>query len=167
MNLRVRDFDLEKQIVTLNHPTKGSNPRQVKLSNKLTAMLSMLIRNKGLKDKLWNVSSKSIRRTFMSVRKNASIRLGNPNLDRIALKTFRHFKATMEYHKTKDILYVKELLGHKNIQNTLVYTHLVNWERDDFICRIATDVEKAKELIESGFEYVCDMDNAKLFRKRK
>jgi len=28
-------------------------------------------------------------------------------------------------------------------------------------------VKEAKELIEAGYQYVCDMDNLKLFRKRK
>ncbi len=73
----------------------------------------------------------------------------------------------MEYHKTKDILYVKELLGHKNINNTLIYTPLVNWEHDNYICRTAKNIEEASNLIEAGFEYVTDMDRIKLFRKRK
>ena len=29
------------------------------------------------------------------------------------------------------------LLGHKNIRNTLVYTHLVKFENDEWICRVA------------------------------
>jgi hypothetical protein len=74
----------------------------------------------------------------------------------------------MEYHRTKDILYVKQLLGHKNINNTLVYTHLVQFEPDDqFICRVAQTIGEATNLVEVGFEYVCDMQDAKLFRKRK
>jgi len=40
----------------------------------------------------------------------------------------------MEYAKTKDILYVMKLLGHKNIKNTLIYTQLVNFERDEYVC---------------------------------
>jgi hypothetical protein len=75
----------------------------------------------------------------------------------------------MEYHRTKDILYVKELLGHKNIQNTLVYTHLVNFENDEFHTAVAENVEKARKLIEAGFEYVTGEynDGGKIFRKRK
>ena len=46
------------------------------------------------------------------------------------------------------------LLGHKNIQNTLVYTHLVNFESDEFHTAIAESVEKAYKLLEAGFEYV-------------
>lgn len=56
----------------------------------------------------------------------------------ITFKTLGHFKATMEYHRTKDILHVMSLLGHKNIRNTLVYTHLVKFENDEWICRVAT-----------------------------
>jgi len=60
-----------------------------------------------------------------------------------------------------------KLLGHKNIKNTLIYTQLVTFENDDYICKAATTVREATELIESGFEYVCDLEKVKLFRKRK
>ena len=49
--------------------------------------------------------------------------------NQITFKTFRHFKATMEYHRTKDIIHVMRLLGHKNIKNTLVYTQLVHFKK--------------------------------------
>ena len=39
-------------------------------------------------------------------------------------RTIRPWKATIEYHKTKDILYVKNLLGHKKIENTEIYITL-------------------------------------------
>ena len=73
----------------------------------------------------------------------------------------------MEYYKTKDILHVMKLLGHKNIQNMLIYTQLVNFEADEYHSAVAKTIEEACELIEAGFEYVCDMDDVKLFRKRK
>jgi integrase len=44
----------------------------------------------------------------------------------LSLHTFRYWKATMEYHRTKDILYVMQLLGHERIRNTLIYTQLVS-----------------------------------------
>jgi hypothetical protein len=74
----------------------------------------------------------------------------------------------MGYPKTKDIVYVMRVLGYKNIRNTLIYTHLVNLERDDqFTCRVAHTVEEARNLMETGFEYVCVMGKTRLFRKRK
>jgi len=77
----------------------------------------------------------------------------------------------MEYHQTKDILHVKEKLGHKNIDNTLIYIHLeaaiFKTSNDEFTVRTAKTVEEAKQLLEVGFEYVTEMESMKLFRKRK
>lgn len=73
----------------------------------------------------------------------------------------------MEYHKTKDILHVMRLLGHKNIKNTLIYTQLVTFEDDDYLCKAATNIKEATQLIEAGYEYITEMDKIKLFRKRK
>jgi len=73
----------------------------------------------------------------------------------------------MEYYKTKDILHIMRILGHKNIKNTLVYTHLVNFEGDEYISKAAWTLEETQKLVEAGFEYVCDVEGAKLFRKRK
>jgi len=73
----------------------------------------------------------------------------------------------MEYHKTKDILYVQRLLGHKSIKNTLLYTQLMNLEEDEYTCAVGKTPETISELIENSFEYVCDQDDLKFFRKRK
>ena len=60
-----------------------------------------------------------------------------------------------------------QLLGHKNIRNTLVYTHLVDFGGDEYVCKVAKNVDDAKALIESGFDHVTDVEGMKLFRKRK
>ena len=55
----------------------------------------------------------------------------------------------MEYHKTKDILHVMRLLGHKNIKNTLIYTHLVGFEEDDqYIVKVASSLDEFTKLLE-------------------
>ena len=79
----------------------------------------------------------------------------------------RHWKATMEYQKTKGILHVMKMLGHRNIQTTLVYTQLVNFEGNEFHSATAETIEEAKKLVETGFEFVCTHNNTMLFRKRK
>ncbi|MBS7649143.1 site-specific integrase [Candidatus Bathyarchaeota archaeon] len=98
-------------------------------------------------------------------------KLQNPRINQIHFHTFRHWKATMLYHQTRDILYVMKFLSHKNIKNTLIYIQLeeaiFRGQEDDFICKAAQTVDEAKTLIEVGFEYVCDFNGIKLFRKRK
>ena len=85
----------------------------------------------------------------------------------IRAPTFKHGEATMEYYKTKDIIHVMKLLGHRNINNTLLYTQLVNFESNEYHVATAKTVEEACRLVEVGFEYVTEMDGIKIFRKRK
>jgi integrase len=119
-------------------------------------------------DKVFGSSWRSIFNNFNVQRKRSAKKLGNPKLLRIHFHTFRHWKATMEYHRTKDILYVMKLLGHKSIANTLIYTQLVEFEEDNKYCTaIAGNIEDARKLVEAGFEYICNHENVMLFRKRK
>ena len=97
-----------------------------------------------------------------------SEQLVNPRLKRINFRTFRHWKATVTYHETKDILYVQRLLGHKSLKNTLVYTHLVDMDSDEsYTVKVAESIEEFTALLESGFEYISDYGEAKVLRKRK
>lgn len=74
----------------------------------------------------------------------------------------------MLYHRTKDILYVKEQLGHRRLENTLVYTHLVNFGSDEYVCKVAKTSEDARALVEGGFDCVATSpDGYMLFRKLK
>jgi integrase len=110
----------------------------------------------------------NLRRSFEKQRQATAARMGNPRLLQIHFHTLRHWKGTMEYAKTKDILHVMQVLGHKRIQNTLKYTQLVQFDApDDYVCKVAkTDVEIGA-LIELGFEYICENQGLKFFRKRK
>ena len=50
------------------------------------------------------------------------------------------------------------------------YVHVANAvsaEQSNYCCKVAKNLEEAAGLIEAGFEYVTEMDGAKLFRKRK
>jgi len=58
-------------------------------------------------------------------------------------------------------------LDHKNIKNTAVYTQLIQTKDDDCVCKTAEAVNEAKDLIEAGSEYICEIEDIKLFRKRK
>ena len=169
-NLKWTDIDIERCAVTVT-PEKNSSPRQLKISSRLIGMLNTLphryeyaFRNPNTDPRK---SMNIFRRDVADYRNRIAEKLQNPRINAITFKTLRHFKATMEYHRTKDILHVMQLLGHKNIRNTLVYTHLVNFEGDEYICKAAETVDEAKALVENGFDYVTNIDSTKLFRRRK
>lgn len=165
-NLQWIDIDFETKLVNVT-PEKGSNPRTLRLSDKLMSMINRL----GKENKFIFMTTllKHFRSGYEKQRKRISANLNNSRIQRITFKTLRHFKGTMEYHKTKDILHVKYVLGHKNIKNTLVYTHLIQFtEKDEFISKIAKTDEEFAELIELGFDYVGPTPSGNsAFRKRK
>jgi site-specific recombinase XerD len=66
----------------------------------------------------------STRVTIQTATRKHSTKTSKPKNQTNPLHTLRHWKATMEYAKTKDLLYVKQLKGHKKFENTLKYTQL-------------------------------------------
>jgi integrase len=162
------DVDFTHNTLRINHPEKGSNPRILPISNRLNGMINTLPKKSP---GIFGGSLKTFETSLWNQRKKAAFKLQNPRLLQITFHTFRHWKATIEYHKTHDIFHVQRLLGHKNIQNTAIYINLENslfkTKEDDFHVAVAKTLGEACKLLEVGFEYVCDMDDAKIFRKRK
>jgi hypothetical protein len=64
-----------------------------------------------------------------------------------------------------------EFIVHKSLMYTRKYVLLERaiFQRagDAFVCKVAKDVNKVKELIELGFEYVNEVTGLHLYRKRK
>ena len=79
----------------------------------------------------------------------------------------------MEYYRTRDIFHIMQILGHRKIENTLLYMHLANFifhdHDDQYVCKVARNAQEAMQLIELGFEYVTGEyhDGGKLFKKQK
>ena len=167
-DLRVRDIDKEQRFA---YPTtaKHGAPRKLKISTALMTALQKHIDKHNLtpKDKLFKGDSDYYGKQFRQMRNNLAEKLCKPELRTIRLYDFRHYFATMLYAKTRDILFVKQQMGHKKIETTLVYTQLLNLQDDEWTCRTASTVKESTALIEAGFEYVTDQDGLKLFRKRK
>ncbi len=91
---------------------------------------------------------------------------------KITFHTFRHWKATVLYHQTKDPYYVKDFLGHRSITNTEVYITIERAifnesSNDEFTVRIASKTEEIKTLLEVSFQYVCEKDGLLFLGKRK
>jgi integrase len=158
----LRDIDLERGLI--NSPAcKGHNPRVLKVKPSTLAMLKRWL-SEDPKERPFPKSER-ISDAWRRYRNDLSKKLHDPTLRTIRLYDLRHYFGTMTYHRTKDILYTKQQMGHRKIETTLIYTHLINFESDEWVCRVAKTVGEATQLIESGFEYVTEIDNAKLFRK--
>ena len=60
-------------------------------------------------------------------------------------------------------------MKNKKIDSTEIYTHLIDFESDEWHVATAESLEEEKKLIEAGFEYLrySDRDEVAIYRKRK
>jgi integrase/predicted RNA-binding Zn-ribbon protein involved in translation (DUF1610 family) len=161
-------IDLNGNVLTINQAEKGSNPRQFRISEKLLAMLNALPK----KDQRIfgpTVNLANFRTGFMRKRKRIALTLANPRINKITFHTFRHWGATMLFAKTKNILYVKQQLGHRCIENTMIYTQLINFESDEWHVAHAKSLAEEDKLVQAGFEFVRydQRESVAIYRKRK
>ena len=161
---RLRDIDLQNGAINVIG-CKGHLPRTLPLKPKTLAMLKQyLIEN----NKEYPFpSSKRLYGTWRRLRNALAKKLENLRIKQIRLYDLRHFFGTMTYHKTKDILHTKRLMGHSNIETTLIYTHLVDFKTDEYTVRVADNLQEACKLVEAGFEYITEINKNRIFRKRK
>ena len=167
--LKWENVDLTRRTIILNETEKNGNPRIFTISDILANMLARMPKKT---EYVFGTSSKAVRSSvFYAERKTIAHKLGNPRILKIGLHTFRHWKATMLYHETHDIVLVKEFLGHKTLDVTLLYIQiekaLFKNEAENFIVKATKETEEIQALLEVGFEFVCQKDSLMFFRKRK
>lgn len=75
----------------------------------------------------------------------------------------------MEYHRTHDIVHVQQVLGHKNINNTIIYINIeasiylaIN---DEWIVKIAHSLEEEVKLVETGYILVRTVNETTIMYK--
>lgn len=167
------DLDPEGNNVTVKS-SKKCNSRIIGITKDLMNLLFNLpkIENNQLVFTKKSYNSKS------SAFHNRMIRLAkihnNPRFPKIHLHTFRHCKALREYHKTRDILYVMGILGHKKIDTTYMYLRLYNQiykpqQPNQFLTKRPLTEAEEDDLINSGWEFMYLNPRTKLgvFRKPK
>jgi len=132
----------------------------------------MLLTLQKTSGKVFTATLTSMASNFYLQRKTLARKLNNPRILKIGLHTLLHWKATMEYHKTKDTIHVQQMLGHRDIKSTMIYINLeqalFNTANDDeFHVKTAKTVEEACKLAEVGFEYFDAINGVHIYRKRK
>jgi integrase len=167
-SLRLKDINIEtKQL----YPETAKHGLAVisKITANTAEQLTEYINKKQLKpeEKLFPESPQEYSKHFREYRNRLADKLKDQTLRTIRLYDLRHYFATMLYAKTRDLLLVRQQLGHKNIDTTLIYTQLLNLNDDEWTCKTASNVNEATSLIEAGFEYVTEIDGTRIFKKRK
>jgi integrase len=166
--LKVNDIDLEHRVVNPITAKKG-NPRTLKISQQLTASIHEWIikNNLNLNDKLFKGDAEDYGKYYRAMRNKLAKDLKDPSIHTIRLYDFRHYFCSKQLNDTKDPYFVIIQMGHKKLETTQKYMHLMNLNDDEWTCKTASTVEEVTQLVEAGFQYVTEMDGLKIFKKRK
>ena len=160
------DIDAERGVINAQG-CKGHNSRSIKLCPKTADMLRAYL-NKYTGNKPFPIARR-MGEQWRRTRNRLANKLNEPQLRQIPLRNLRHYFATRTYDRTKDILLVKQLLGHKKLETTMFYTQLITFTEDEeYTCKATNNTKEAQDLVEHGFAYIATTpDNLMLFRKRK
>jgi integrase len=166
-NCKWTDIDEEKNTLKCKAEKHGK-PRETRISVKLISRLNALPKTN---DYLFGKTSLSgFRWTYDKQKTLLAQKLQNPRLKQIHFHTLRHHYATKLYNETKNILEVQAKLGHRRIESTMVYTHIVEFDEEsqNYHHATAKDEKQAGELIDNGWTYILTTpQSTMMFRKRK
>ena len=169
--ITLRDLNLDNGDLQVRTSKMGLE-RTLRLSHEASDLVRDYVHRykvEKISDTLF-ASAGTIQDAWRHYRKKAYEKFRDPELIKIRLYDLRHWYGTTQYIKTRDILHVKYLMGHRNIESTLNYMHIakgiVNYS-DEYTVKVASTIEEFTGLLEQGFEYVTDYGEAKVLRKRK
>jgi site-specific recombinase XerD len=123
VNLKWEEIDFDREIIHLKR-AKGKKDRVVMLSKKVKENLINLDLKKDGHVFKTNRGKKYSQRAIQKILENASKKAGIKK--KVTPHMLRHSFATHLLEQGTDIRYIKDLLGHSNIETTLIYTKVSN-----------------------------------------
>lgn len=126
VRLKVEDLDFSNLLLRVRHG-KGDKDRSTVLSDKVADVLKRYVKNKQLGDYLF-ANSHGEKLTERAAQKIFASALKKSGVKRTAgCHSLRHSFATHLLESGTDIRYIQELLGHKKLETTQIYTKVTNW----------------------------------------
>ena len=139
INLRLQDIDRERKQLFI-HCSKGKKDRYVKLSPMVLDVLEQYYKMSEIKpanylfegpEKGKPYTARSAQQIFSDARKKAGI------LKSLSFHNLRHSFATHLLEKGVDVIFIKEILGHFNIETTQRYLHV----KKEFLINIESPLD--------------------------
>jgi integrase len=168
--LKVRDIHTDQHTVTATS-AKGCNARPaLKISEELTARIKTLITERNLKtdDLIFTGHERRYGEHYRRARNKLANKLQMPELKAIRLYDLRHYYVTKQLRKIQNAEFVRQIVGHKRLNTTQRYMHLLANTNGEWIVEGTTDKERAKQLLAADFTYqLTTPDGTMLFKKAK
>ncbi len=125
VNLKIEDIDSSRMLIHI-HNSKNNRDRMVPLSEKILVLLREYFKASKPSKFLFEGRSggkytiRSIQKAFQKILIKSGIG------KKVSAHTLRHSFATHLIEQGTDIRIIQELLGHKNIKTTQIYTHIAS-----------------------------------------
>jgi integrase len=166
--IRPRDFDPDQHTIRPTTAKQGA-PRTLTIPIELSAKLqTYIIQHKiPLDEPIFKGKPQSYSSNYRDLRNKLAKKLNDQTMQTIRLYDLRHYFCTKKLNDIGNPYTVMCLMGHKKIETTQKYMHLLNLADDEWNCAGATTKNEAIKLIEAGFQYVTTIEGIQLFKKRK
>jgi len=168
--LKVKNIHFDQNTITAVN-TKGCNARPpMKISLELTARLRTYIAKYNLQseDLLFKGKARNYGDHFRRFKKKLAKKLNDLSIEAIRLYDLRHYYITNKLRKIQNAEFVRQIVGHKRLNTTQKYFHLLAENNGEWIVEGTTDKKRAQELLQADFTYqLTTPDGTMLFRKPK
>jgi integrase len=168
VRIQRKHIDYARREITIAKPSKGSNSRTVRVSEKCLAMI------RNMSDKygpyIFSPNVDALRSSFNISREKLAQKLNDDNLRKVHFHSLRHFKGAKtqrDYHESDRTQYI---MGHKNPQNTEFYKHYEhNHDSDGWVVKRPLNAKQEDELISQGFQFVRldETEGHPIYRKKE
>jgi integrase len=164
--LTLKDIDLSTGNASITG-AKHTIGREGQLKTKSLELLRIVIKKKNLttNSHIYNGTSDNLANDYRHYRNRIADEYDMPELKQIQLYDFRRFKASKTYHLTNNLLLVKQLLGHRHVEQTEHYISLFDEKSITWIpviCHNQTEIEQA---IKDDCILVCQAGGITYFKK--
>ena len=139
VNLKIEDIDSDSMQIHIRQ-AKGKKDRYIMLSENLLELLRAYYKEYKPKEFIFEgqsggqYSTQSVQSIFKAALKKAGIK------KKATVHSLRHSFATHLLDEGTDIRYIQELLGHKRLETTQIYTHVSSYS----IKKIKSPADKLK-----------------------
>lgn len=122
--IKIKDINFDKNIIRIL--AKGNKEKIVYITKNLRKELLDYTKNRKEEEYLFNHDNNKLSSATIQYIVNKAYKLLKIGERGYSVHTLRHTSATILYENTKDILLVKEFLGHSTVLSTQIYSHISN-----------------------------------------